>query len=385
MLIVPLDEARPGMKLAAPVAHPDNPFQDLLRSGYELEDSVLDRMRSIGVPFIYVEYPALDSLDRHLAVQLSPARQEIYKKIKASITQVQKETRSCVSYSDYCSATRDLIEALLTQGQNPIYLDQMSRQGGDAVAHASAVAHLSLLLGLKSEQYLIDQRSRLPPNRAKDVVNLGVAGMMHDLGVSKLREELQQYSDADPPEDPIDRAEWETHAQIGYEMIRNDVEATAAASVYQHHQHFDGSGFPKRPNGGGDAAAMESEKIHVFARIIQCANLHDRLSSPVGKRPRRRNVEIYRLMQANYAGWCDPQIVRVLQMIAPPYPPGSRLRLTDGSRVIVKESNANAPLKPVVQRLAEDDWTPVGEAIDLRLPGAPAIEGSADAAAAMAA
>jgi hypothetical protein len=42
-------------------------------------------------------------------------------------------------------------------------------------------------------------------------------------------------------------------------------------------------------------------------------------------------------------------------------------------------------LKPVVQRLAEDDWTPVGEAIDLRLPGAPAIEGSADAAAAMAA
>src|SRR5687768_12009688 len=162
------------MTLAAPILNPERPTQELLRRGYTLDEAVLARMRAIRIEFVYVEYPSLDGLDKHLAVYLSPARQQLLGQIRDSIGQTQKSTRPGIPYKHYCSTTKDLIATLMTQGQHAIYLDQMSRQGSDAVAHAAAVAHLSLLLGLKLEQYLVDQRSRLPPNRAKDCVNLGV-------------------------------------------------------------------------------------------------------------------------------------------------------------------------------------------------------------------
>lgn len=374
MLIVAVEEARAGMRLAAPVLHPERPGQELLRQGYSLEPPVIERLREIGVEFIYVEYPALESLDRHLAVYLSPARQNLLKQIRGAIARSQKETRPAISYDDYCSTTRELITTLLTQGQNPVYLDQMSRQGADAVAHAAAVAHLSLLLGIRLENYIINQRSRLPPSRAKDVVNLGVAAMLHDIGLSKLPEELQRYCDVDRPDDDKLRSEWESHAAIGYEMIRNDVEASAAAAVYQHHQHFNGSGFPELPAGDGRAAPMEADRIHVFARIILCANLYDRLASPPRGRGRLPPLQIHHRINNHYLGWCDPAILRVLQAVAPPLPPGLRVRLSDGTRAVISDVNIDAPMKPVVRRLADDNWTPEGEPLDLRQPGAPTIE-----------
>jgi hypothetical protein len=89
MLIVPLNEARSGMVLAAPVAHPDRPDQDLLKPGYVLADQVIERLRELHVPFIYVDYPALDCFDRHLEVYLTPARQALYGQIKNTMAATQ--------------------------------------------------------------------------------------------------------------------------------------------------------------------------------------------------------------------------------------------------------------------------------------------------------
>ena len=223
MLIVSLDEARPGMRLAAPVLNPEHPERVLLKNGYELQAAVVQRLRDLAVDTVYVEYPGLDDLDKHLAAHLSPARQAVYAHVKRAIEVGQQNTRAQVNYKDYYACTRDLITTLLTQGQHPVYLDQMNRLGSDAVAHATAVAHLALVLGMKLDQYLVDQRRRLPSHRAKDVVSLGVAGMLHDVGKTRIPEHLRRHTGIDPPEDAAGRDEWEAHARVGYEMVRNGV------------------------------------------------------------------------------------------------------------------------------------------------------------------
>ena len=117
MLIVPIEEASPGMKLAAPVMHPTHVDQVLLKQNYVLEATVIQRMRDLGLTTLFVDYPGLEDLDKHLAVHLSPARQTVYNQIKAAIHSNEKKAKPTVSYSDYYSSTRDLITTLLDQGQ----------------------------------------------------------------------------------------------------------------------------------------------------------------------------------------------------------------------------------------------------------------------------
>lgn len=360
------------MKLAAPVQHPDQPDQVLLKSGYILEPDVIQKMREMHISMVFIDYPELADLDKHIAPYLSPARLKIYSQIKQSIGKAQKGKEAKINFRDYKSTTRNLIETLMMQGRHPIFLDQMARLGGDAVGHATAVAHLALLLGIKLDGYLIDQRKKLPPNRAKEIVSLGIGGMLHDIGKTELPGHLAGTWETNPPESSGDLELYQSHVLRGFEKIHGEVEPTASAAVLHHHQHFDGSGFPTIVLNDGTHTTMSGEKIHVFSRILHVADLYDRLAtSDTGER--RSNLEVYFRMRTSCSGWADPVIVETLQQIAPPFPPGSKLQLSDDTIAIVTQTNPLDPFKPIVRRAVGEELKMEGEAINLANPAAPRI------------
>lgn len=365
VLVVPIDEAQPGMTLAAAVTNPENPGQDLLKAGYTLEASVLRRMKSLGIDQLLVQYPGLEDLDRHLAPSLSPARQMIYTQIRNTMISSQQRTHASVSYCDYYSSSRDLITTLLSQGQHPVYLEHMNRMGNDAVAHATSVAHLSLLLGLRLENYLISERKRLTAAQARDVVNLGVGAMLHDVGKTRLPEQLQSYHNCNLPPKPVTR-DWQEHPRLGYDMVRQGLQSTAAAAILHHHQRFDGSGFPNLLTRDKHRLSLDAHRIHIFSRIIAVCDLYDRLCC-VGKTGEKRtNLEILAIMRAHYLKWLDPVLVTALQQICPPFPPGSHVQLSDGANAIVVDVNPADLARPIIRRIL-----PTGEVaadrIDLTL------------------
>ena len=77
MLIVPIHDVQPGMRLAMTITNPAYPEQELLTAGYPLDDMILKKLRDIGITVLYVDYPDLGDLDRHLEPYLTPARREI--------------------------------------------------------------------------------------------------------------------------------------------------------------------------------------------------------------------------------------------------------------------------------------------------------------------
>lgn len=351
MLAVPIDEAQSGMRLAVAITHPDKPSHELLRPGFALTAEAIAQLRDLGIAFIYVDYPGLEDLDRYFAVHLSTARQAVYQQIKATIEAVQRTTKLVAGFADYYATTRDLIQTLLDQSRQPCYVEMLSaRLGKDAVAHGTAVAQLALTLGIRLESYLIKQRSRLPAHQAKEVVSLGVGGMLHDIGKAKLPADLQDHSGIAPPQDQAQRRIWESHPRTGYELIHDSVEATAAAAVLHHHQHFDASGFPRLD---ADAPPPGGEKIHIFARIVQAADLYDRLAAaPDGRRTPA--VQVLHLMRTRYAAWLDPEILKAFAAVVPPYPPGSKVGLSDGTVAVVMSPSPTDPYRPLVRRIAHD-------------------------------
>ncbi len=373
MLILSPEEASPGMTLALTVPNPKAPDQDLLKRGYQLERDVLRRLTDMGIEFLYVDFPDLGDLDRHLAPHLNPVRQQVYEQVKDVVKSSQRALKPSVPFAEYYATIRELITTLFSQGQNPVYLDQVARLGDDLVQHSAAVAHLALTIGVRLQRYLVQERFRLPPGHAREVVNLGIAGMLHDIGKTRLPQRLQHFTGIRPPTDNEAREEWETHSRLGYEVVRDGVEASAASAVLHHHQHVDGTGFPTTVHKDGAVSPLEGSRIHVFARIVHVADLYDRLACSVADRGRLSNLQVLHLLRKRFCRWCDGVILRALHDVTPPFPPGSKVTLEDGSSAVVTRIDPVDPYRPVIQRIDPETWKLQGEPIDLRLPTSPCI------------
>jgi HD-GYP domain-containing protein (c-di-GMP phosphodiesterase class II) len=251
------------------------------------------------------------------------------------------------------------------------------------VAHATTVAHLSLIMGLRLESYLIRERARLAPQHAKEVVNLGVAGMLHDIGKMKLPERLQTRCETDPAlgaDRAQERGEWEAHPRIGYDMLRGGIESSAAAAVLHHHQHFDGTGFPApsiKPTPGKpterDTRPPRGQNIHVFARILYVADLYANLVRPPGESIRRGNLEVLHIMRTQYADVMDPMVFKTLEAVAPPFLPGSKVVLADRTTAAVVAVRPQDPYVPVVRRFKPDGAELDGPDLDLRHADTPPL------------
>jgi len=368
VLVLPLEQAEPGVKLAVSVYHPESPETELLKAGYVCDADVLDKMRQMGINSIWVDYPGFEELDRYLAPQLSPTRLKIYSQVKNTIAAIEKTALPTVSFPDYYASTCELIITLLQQGEHAFYLEQMSmRLPSDEVQHATAVAHLSVMLGIRLQQYLISQRSRLDPSHAREVVNLGVAGMLHDIGKVRLSNVLRGNHILRKPADPTHRDMWEAHPQAGFEMVRHGVEASAAAAILQHHERFDGGGFPAIKT-LKSLAPLHGNNIHVFARIVGAADLFDRLALAQDG-SRRPNIVVHHLLRQRFGQWIDPNVIEALPSVVPPFPPGMLVTLSDGKRAVVAEVHREHPYYPKIRRLRERALTTEGAVIDLWPPG----------------
>jgi response regulator RpfG family c-di-GMP phosphodiesterase len=65
----------------------------------------------------------------------------------------------------------------------------------------------------------------------------------------------------------------ETHAEIGYNMLKNSNRAilrAAAIVSYGHHEKWGGGGYPR---------GIKGDEIHIFARITSVADVFDALGS----------------------------------------------------------------------------------------------------------
>lgn len=65
-----------------------------------------------------------------------------------------------------------------------------------------------------------------------------------------------------------------SHAQAGYEILRKskrEILQMGAIIAHQHHEKFDGTGYPRR---------LMGENIHIYGRITAIADVFDALSTP---------------------------------------------------------------------------------------------------------
>ena len=138
----------------------------------------------------------------------------------------------------------------------------------------------------------------------EDIRTLMTISPMHDIGKIGVPEHILNKPGK------LTAEEFEiikTHTKIGYDLLintDNEILWKAAIVSLQHHEHFDGSGYPE---------GLRGDEIHIFARITAVADVYDALrSNRVYKKAwPKADAEAYILDHKGV--FFDPQIVSIFE------------------------------------------------------------------------
>ncbi len=374
MLRVRTNHARPGMELAMPVFHPRRHDTLLLKPGVRLEPRTIARLRELNLPELWIRYPMLEEISEYVNPAVYAERARLSRQIADAFDTLSAHVDADLDFVEFRSTMNDMIALLSEQPHTGLFLSEIVESGQPMLRHAANVGFISVLTGLKLGFYLMKERSRLVATHARSVASLGVAGVLHDVGMLRLDEgTLRRWNTTGDENDPA----WREHVSIGYNLVRGELEPSAAAAVLHHHQRFDGSGFPPRVTFGGEHVPLAGSDIHVFARIVAAAELFNRTKHPACApgaeefaRPSIPTVRALRLMLSEpMRSWIDPVVLRGLLSVVPAYPPGTIVKLNSGVRAVVTSWTPLDPCRPVVHEINEDGErieATLGSVVDLR-------------------
>lgn len=137
----------------------------------------------------------------------------------------------------------------------------------------------------------------------KDLETLRLASAMHDIGKLAIPDAVLLKPDRLSTNE---RAEIQKHAPAGEEMLRfskRSLIRVAARIAAQHHENWDGSGYPH---------GLAGEAIDLFARITAVADVFDALSSDRVYRKALPPDEVEAYMREQSGHQFDPAIVSLL-------------------------------------------------------------------------
>ncbi|MBN2546821.1 MAG: substrate-binding domain-containing protein [Spirochaetes bacterium] len=103
----------------------------------------------------------------------------------------------------------------------------------------------------------------------KELEIIELASPMHDIGKMGISDDILNKTDR------LTSEEFEiikSHTTIGYNILKNsgrEVLTSAALIAHQHHERFDGSGYPY---------GLKGEQIHVYGRIVAIVDVFDALA-----------------------------------------------------------------------------------------------------------
>lgn len=168
---------------------------------------------------------------------------------------------------------------------------------------------------------------------------VSIAGLLHDIGKSKMNDEIlektQNIPESDLNEDEF--REVKKHPEYGYKMLRNqDIDEEVKKAVLMHHERMDGSGYPM---------GIKGEKINKFARIVAICDAYD---SRISREKIFPLFVIKDFKHDNYGIFDTEYLIRFAENIVYSYN-GTDVTLSNGKTGKVVYIDIKHPDRPIVE------------------------------------
>ncbi|MCL2081494.1 MAG: HD-GYP domain-containing protein [Oscillospiraceae bacterium] len=332
MRFVPLNCIRDGSHLAKTIYGANG--EVLLRGGTELSSPYIRRLSRIGLQGVYIA----DDLSEDIEIanlMSEELRVKVLKSIKGALSDAERGKPSKSNRNAHAmeELSMQIVDEILSKQSVVFNMIDIKTYDGYTFQHSVSVAVLSVLLGVS-----------LGFKRAK-LAKLAYSAIMHDIGKVFIEPKIINKPDK------LSQEEYEVvkkHPANGYAYLRDHYGMTeiSARGVYEHHERYDGCGYPRNKTG---------THISEFGRIIAIADVFDAL---VSDRPYRNGLfaaEAMEYLMGNSGRLFDPVYINAFVRKVALFPVGTCVLLSNGAIGLVMENYENYNMRPLVKVFSVDD------------------------------
>jgi len=334
--IVKVEDSIEGYRLARNVYVEGNRIP-LLREGITLDTSYIDSLKRHQVKYIYIEDPASEGIKvedviyEETRVLANAVMSDILSHnppplTKDNLLEVQKVARMIVSdIKEYKPRVTIELWNLKTL-KDYLYL------------HSVNVAVVSVMIGWRMNLN----------NQELEDLSLGV--LLHDVGKVTVADSIHNK----PSKLTTDEfKEMQQHTARGFAFLRDRgaFNPIVWSVAHQHHEMFDGTGYPKGRKG---------KEIHQYSRIAVVADIFDALTSD---RPYKSGWAFHKVilyMQNIIPDKLDPQVLKTFVSLIPLYPRGTAVKLSTGEMGMVVENLLGNYHQPIVRVIMDKSGRVLG-------------------------
>lgn len=326
MRLVSINNIKPEDRLAKNIY--DENGNVLLASGSQLRPEYISKLTRLGISAVYVEDDDTkaaqvdDIVTEGVRIQVKKITKEVLNKVKSGGDLELKKVQDVVN---------EVMDEVIRNRHMLVHLIDIRSKSDLTFSHSVNVCILSMLTGIV-----------LGYNQLR-LKELGLGALLHDVGKAFLEEKLVKGEGLSQTE----KVQFQKHTDLGFQTLRKgaQVSSVVAHVAWQHHEHYDGSGYPR---------GLKGQEIHEFGRIVAVADFYDNLITGTAGSKRLLPHEAIEIIQSCQGKEFDPEIARLFIQNIAPYPIGSIVRLNTGSRGKVIEVKKEIPTRPKVKVLVNE-------------------------------
>ena len=325
-------------------------FRDLIQSG-----TLKDPPASIPAPAATPSLPAHSS-------PISPTSNEaprprdhftLYAELTATcqrcLQDAEQEQR--ITLGALPSLLESLVERMGHEGAELLRLSTANDRGFSLASHGVNVAILSVRVGMELGLNAAELRA------------LALAGLLHDVGMTKVRALLHVPASLDPAQ----RVQVHQHPLLGQRLLErcDDIPPAVRDVIVQEHERYDGSGYPRQ---------LAGSRIHEYAQIVGLMDTYEAMVHDRPYRKRRVPSDALRTLIDEQRAQFRQDLLKALLRAIPIYPVDSWVRLNTGELARVIATSPRAPLAPTVTVLLDARGQTRPDALPVNLATEPQLK-----------
>lgn len=340
-----------------------------LMKGYKLSAKVISKLKNeYKVQYLCIvdpdtqEYELEEGFDEN-------ARQRIVKSFSDNLSSIQ--TSAVIDMKALETVVKDIIENVSRSIKNgrgsfrslsKVFYEVQSH---DIYTweHSVNTAIYTAIVGLSAPSILHEKQRMVSPATFSKAEILVFNMLLHDIGKIRVPIKILNKEHA---LSPSERKIIEKHPYSGFVYLRKINEEIAKRNMkpipayfmracLQHHQAYDGTGYPAFRTKDDELKPLAGEEISVVGRIAAVADTYDALSS---RRPYRLSyhpADALRMLKEQRGKKLDPKIVDIFTRRMMPYPKGTTVALSTGELAIVvgysQDNNFHPIVRPYMRRV----------------------------------